>query len=500
MMKVSLCGLSVPVFSLLTTFAVAQTPSNPPSSPLQSQMAHVLDPGNGVWTAEQLATMGRIRDAAITDDYAMMQLRHLTNNIGPRLSGSTQAAKAVEYVADQMRALGATVTLEKTMVPHWVRGIETGSLVDWTGMATGTQQKIVLTALGGSVATPAPGITAPVVVVSSFDEFRVLPPGSVKGKIVLFNHPFDKELAAQGLGGEAYGQAVVYRGAAPSVAAASGAIAVLVRSVGGADYRLPHTGATFYDPSAPKIPAAAVTAEDADLMANLASEGPIRMHLTLTPETLPSVESYNVIADWNGAAHPDQVVIVSGHLDSWDLGTGAIDDGAGIVVSMQVIHLMKKLGLHPQRTIRFIAWMDEESGSEGAETYAQDHARELKDHVGALESDLGCDHPVGITFAGNPALAEWLRPVAHQLQPIGSSVLTRGEEAGEDIASVVNKGVPGFTPTQDTRFYFNYHHTAADTLDKVNPQELGENAAVMAVTAYALADSSTPPPRADKGR
>jgi Zn-dependent M28 family amino/carboxypeptidase len=270
---------------------------------------------------------------------------------------------------------------------------------------------------------------------------------------------------------------------------------VLVRSVGGADFRLPHTGATFYDPSVPRIPAAAITAEDADMLADLASQGSVQMHLTLTPETMPKVESYNVIADWKGSTHPEQVVIVSGHLDSWDLGTGAIDDGAGVVVSMQVIHLMQKLGLHPQRTIRFIAWMDEESGSEGAETYAADHAAELKDHVAALESDLGCDHPTGITFSGPPELGGWLGPVGHQLEPIGAALLTPGPEVGEDISSVVSKGVPGFTPTQDSRFYFNYHHTAADTFDKVDPRHLGENAAVMAVTAYALADSSSAAPR-----
>jgi Zn-dependent M28 family amino/carboxypeptidase len=179
------------------------------------------------------------------------------------------------------------------------------------------------------------------------------------------------------------------------------------------------------------------------------------------------------------------------------LGTGAIDDGAGVVVSMQAIHLMQKLGLHPQRTIRFIAWMDEESGSEGAATYAEDHAAEIKDHVGALESDLGCDHPTGITFAGPPALTEWLAPVAHQLEPIGASMVTLGSDVGEDVASVVAKGVPGFSPSQDSRYYFNYHHTAADTFDKVDPRHLGENAAVMAVLAYALADSSSPAPRAE---
>jgi carboxypeptidase Q len=494
MQKVPL-RLCVLPLALLIANVSAQTPPGAATSALAQRMEHFLDPGNGAWTPGQIANMDRIRDAAISDDYALTELHHLTDNIGPRLSGSPQAAHAVDYVAGEMRALGATVTLEKTTVPHWVRGVETGALVEWKGMAPHTTQKIVLTALGGSVATPADGITAPVVVVSSFDKFKKLPPGSVKGKIVLFNHPFDKQLAAEGQGGEAYGQAVVHRGAGPSVAASAGAIAVLVRSVGGADFRLPHTGATFYDPSLPKIPAAAVTAEDADLLADLAAQGAVEMHLTLTPETLPKVESYNVIADWKGATHPEQIVIVSGHLDSWDLGTGAIDDGAGVVVSMQVIHLMQKLGLHPQRTIRFIAWMDEESGSEGASTYAADHAAEIKDHVGALESDLGCDHPTGITFAGSPELAEWLGPVGHQLEPIGAALVMQGPEVGEDIESVVSKGVPGFTPTQDSRFYFNYHHTAADTFDKVDPRHLGENAAVMAVTAYALADASSPAPR-----
>lgn len=481
--------------ALLPAAALAQVPATSPSNAMRQQMAHFLNPGNGAWTEEQIATMGRIRDTAISDEYALTELRHLTDNIGPRISGSPQAAKAVEYVAAEMKALGATVSLERTAVPHWVRGIETGALVDWKGMAPGTTQKIVLTALGGSVATPADGITAPVVVVPSFEAFQRLPEGAVKGKIVLFNHPFDKQLAAQGLGGQAYGQAVVYRGAGPSVAAAAGAVAVLVRSVGGADYRLPHTGATSYDPSLPKIPAAAVTAEDADLLADLTRQGPVVMHLTLTPQTLPKVESYNVIADWKGATHPEQVVIVSGHLDSWDLGTGAIDDGAGIAVSMQAIHLMQKLGLHPQRTVRFIAWMDEEQGGEGADTYAADHAADLQNHVGALESDLGCDHPTGITFAGSPQLEEWLRPVAHQLEPIGASLITEGPEVGEDVESVVSKGVPGFTPTQDSRYYFNYHHTAADTFDKVDQRQLNENAAVMAILAYALADSSSPAPR-----
>jgi len=264
--------------------------------------------------------------------------------------------------------------------------------------------------------------------------------------------------------------------------------------VGGADYRLPHTGATYYSNGVPQIPAAAVTAEDADLLENLTKQSSVQMRLVLTPKTLPRAESYNVIADWKGSEHPEQIVIVSGHLDSWDLGTGAIDDGAGVTVSMQAIHLLKQLGIHPKRTVRFIAWMDEEQGSEGAQTYVKEHAAEIANHVGALESDLGAGHPGGITFTGKPELERWLRPVARVLQPIGAATLEHGEEAGEDISFINSKGVPGFSPTQDSRFYFNYHHTAADTFDKINERELNENAAVMTVVSYALADASEAPP------
>jgi carboxypeptidase Q len=474
--------------------AAAQTATPPPQRRLD-RASNLLDVSTGAWTPQQVATMAKLRDAALSDPYALDELRHLTDTIGPRLSGSPQAAAAVEYVAAEMRKLGASVSLEKTTVPHWVRGEETAALTTWPGGTPGTTQKIVLTALGKSVATPKDGIDAPVVVVDSFAALKALPPDRAKGKILLFNEHFDKELAAQGRGGDAYGQAVAYRAAAPSVAASVGAVAALVRSVGGADYRLPHTGTTYYMEGVPKIPAAAVTAEDADLLEDLTAQGEVRMHLTLTPQTLAPVESANVIADWKGTEHPEQIVIVSGHLDSWDLGTGAIDDGAGVVVSMQAMHLFEQLGIHPRRTVRFIAWMDEEQGSEGAQTYAQEHAAELDQHVGAIETDLGAGHPTGIAYQGGKEMEEWLRPVSSVLSQIGASLLDRSQETGEDTSFLVSKGVPGFAPIQDSRYYFNYHHTAADTFDKVNPRELGENAAVAAVTAYALADAGTPAPR-----
>ena len=385
--------------------------------------------------------MERLRDAAMHDPYALNELRHLTDNIGPRLAGSPQAQHAVEWVASQMRDLGAEVTLEKTMVPHWVRGVETAEMVSWPGQTPGTKQKIVLTALGGSVATPREGLTAEVVVVKDWQELRALPPGAAKGKILLFNHPFDKELAAVGNGGAAYGGTVIYRGAGPIAGAAAGAAAVLVRSAGGADYRLPHTGLTMYAPDVPKIPAAAATAEDAELLAHEAGQGPVKLHLTLTPQTLPDAQSYNVIADWKGTEHPEQIVIVSGHLDSWDLATGAIDDGAGIAVSMQAIHLLKELGIHPRRTIRFVAWMAEEEGSQGAAAYLADHKNDLANHMGAIESDLGADHPSGISYAGKPALQDWLRPVAQVLSATGASVVDASGDTGSDIEGLAQHGI-----------------------------------------------------------
>ncbi len=465
----------------------------PPS--IVDRLNAMISGGPSAWTPEQLATMARLRDAALADPYALNQLRHLSNNIGPRLTGSPQAEQAVYYVAAQMSALGAEVTLEKATVPHWVRGAETAELVSWPGQTPGTTQKVVLTALGGSVATPAEGLTAEVVVVDNWSQLFTLPPGAAKGKILLFNHPFDKELAAEGRGFEAYGDAVTYRGAGPIAAASVGAVAVLVRSVGGADFRLPHTGLTAYTSGVPKIPAAAVTAEDADLLKNLASQGPVSLHLTLTPQTLPDIVSYNVIADWKGSEHPEQLVVVSGHLDSWDLGTGAIDDGAGVVVSMQAIHLLHDLGIHPRRTVRFIAWMSEEEGSEGAAAYNADHQDQLASHIAAIETDAGADHPTGIYYTGKPAIGQWLRPVAGVLDAIGARSLESTQGTGEDISGLTAKGVPSFAPIQDSRFYFNYHHTAADTFDKIDPRHLNENAAVVAVLTYALADSPQPPPR-----
>src|SRR5437867_870812 len=448
-----------------------------------------------VFSPQTLTDLKRLRQAALTSDYAYRQVAHLANNIGPRLTGSAQAAKAVEYLASELKAIGCEVQLEKVMVPHWVRGEETAALTEFPGQAQNTTQKIVLCALGESVATPLEGIEADVVAVRNFDELKSMPRDKVAGKIMLFNYPFDKQMAAEGRGGEAYGEAVVFRSDGPSAAARQGADACLIRSVGGADYRLPHTGQTSYADDAPKIPAGAVTAEDADLIVDLVRQGPVKMKLILTPQQLPDVESYNVIGDIKGGEHPEQVIIVSGHLDSWDLGTGAIDDATGVGVSMEAANLIQNLHLKPKRTIRAIAWMNEENGSAGSKQYWKDHEKEASNHFAAMETDGGAGHPLGINIKGKPEVKKMLAPVAAILQESGAGVLNFVEHCGADIEPLEKAGVTAFSPIQDSRFYFNYHHTAADTLDKIVPKELAKDSAVVAVAAYGLANMEQPLPR-----
>jgi hypothetical protein len=491
------CLVALLFISALTAHAQTTPAASPSSTPIDGVASSSPSPSATpiVFSPETLSDLKRLQQAALTSDYAYRQVAHLSNNIGPRLTGSAQAAKAVEYVASELKAIGCEVQLEKVMVPHWVRGEETAALVQWPGMTENTTQRIVLCALGDSVATAESGITAEVLAVKNFDELKVLPRDKVAGKIVLFDYPYDKQMAAEGRGGEAYGEAVVYRADGPSAAARQGAVACLIRSVGGADYRIPHTGQTKYATDAPKIPAGAVTAEDADMIVDLVRQGQVKMKLVLTPQTLPDVESANVIGDIKGSEHPEQVIVISGHLDSWDLGTGAIDDGAGVAVSMEAANLIQKLHLKPKRTIRVIAWMNEENGLAGSKQYAKDHEKEMSHHFAVIETDGGAGHPLGLNMHTKPEVKAMLKPVAATLQDSGAGILNLVEHCGADIEPMEKAGVPAFSPIQDSRFYFNYHHTAADTLDKIVPKELAENSAVVAVAAYAVANSEQPLPR-----
>ena len=448
-----------------------------------------------LYSDRTLSELRQLQRAALSSDYAYKQTAALSYNIGPRPSGSAQAQHAVEYVASEMRKLGLDVRLQKIMVPRWVRGEETAQLIEYAGMAPRTTQKVVVTALAGSIATPAEGLRGEIVVVSNFDELNHLGREKVQGKIVLFNFKFDRELQASGYGLSAYGQAVQYRSAGPSAAARLGAIGVLVRSAGGSQNRLAHTGALRYAEGVNRIPAGAITFEDAEMIEFLSRRGPVRMRMTLTPQTLPDVESHNVIADLKGSDRPDEIVIVSGHLDSWDLGQGAIDDASGVAVSMQVPYLLKQLNLKPKRTIRFIAWMDEEFGGRGSAAYAEEQKHNTANHFAALESDLGASHPVGFVFAGKPEALPFLAPISSVLLSQGAGLSQIQPGVGADIAPLTRRGVPSFAPWFNQQTYFNYHHTATDTFDKIDPKHLAEAGSVMAVLAYGLANLERPLPR-----
>ena len=458
--------------SLVSLSAVAATPANDP------------------------AALVNIRDAAMRSDYAYERLADLTDLIGPRLSGSPGAAAAVTQVADAMRKLGAKVTLQPVKVPHWVRGAESAELVGYAGKPAGVSQKVVLTALGGSGATPAAGITAEVLVLHGFDELKARA-AEVKGRIVLFDVPFDQDMADHGLAGPAYGQSVAYRVAGPRMAAEMGAVGALVRAVGGAAYRIPHAGSSGLQDNA-RIPAAAVTIEDALLMTRLAKRGPIRMHLTLTPQSLPDADSFNVIADLPGTEKPDEVVIISGHLDSWDLATGANDDGTGVTSAMAVIDILKKLDYRPRRTIRVIAWLNEENGTRGARAYLATQGAHAEKHVAAFESDNGSGRPFGIRASVGTQAVKYFAPLRAALQPIGAGAFSREDALGTgDLSGLELAGVPSFEPLMDSSTYFNYHHTPADTLDKVDPDNLRRHVAVMSTTAWFLANTDEPIGRAN---
>lgn len=431
--------------------------------------------------------LASIRAAAQHSDYFYEQVRFLCNAIGPRLSGSPQAAAAVEYVRDQMRDLGLEVQLEPMAVRHWVRGREEAHLVRYPGQVIDTKQRLVVTALGNSVPTPPEGLTAPVIVVETFSQLDRTMADQVEGKAVLFNRRFDEFAARAGRWEQSYGSVVCYRAEGPSRAARKGAIAVLVRSTGATGSRLPHTGVTEYEEGTRQIPAAAVTAEDADLIADLASRGEVAIHLVLTPLDLPPITSHNVIADLKGSEFPEQVVIVSGHLDSWDLGTGALDDASGLAIAMEVLRIIKEVNATPKRTIRFVAWMDEERGGTGGRAYAEAHRTDLPNHTAAVELDYGDGRPLGLNVC---ASEERFAPLSALLQaiaePIGG-VVRVNDSPGVDLTAINKAGVPAISPLQDARHYFEYHHTAADTFDKVRPEELRRNLELIAPLVYALA-------------
>ena len=441
----------------------------------------------------QDSTADRLIAHALSNSEAYEITAHLADKIGPRLSGSRNAARAVDWTTSKFNEWGIDVRQERVMVPQWVRGAERGRLVSHSN------QKIVLTALGGSVATTADGITADVVEVGSYEELDRLGRKGVAGKIVLYNMPMDMDLVRAGEPFEAYSKAVVFRGGGADRASQLGAVAALVRSVGSATHRTPHTGSLRYESKVKKIPAAAVTAEDAMLIERLLARGErVRMHLTLTPRTLPDVASANVVAEIRGRENPDEIVLIGGHLDSWDLGTGAIDNASGVSMVMDTMRMFRQLGLQPRRTVRAVLYMNEENGLRGAKAYANDHASELAKHVAAIESDGGATNPLGFrTTLSEGEHDAFVGPLLPALARLDATRFVPSEYSGADTSPLVDAGVPGFGLITDGRHYFDYHHTAADTLDKIDRDELSRATAAFAVLTWMLAEGIDAPPRGE---
>ena len=426
----------------------------------------------------------RLIDYTLANSRAYEHLSYLTDQIGPRLSGSANAEKAVQWTTKQFRAWGIDVRNEPVMVPHWVRGAERGRLVSHG-------QPLVLTALGGSIATPADGITADVIEVTSYDQLEKLGRANIKGKIVFYNAAMDKALVESGHAFDAYGKAVIFRGAGASRAAEYGAVAAVIRSVASGSLRSPHTGSMRYDPKQPKIPGAALSTEDAELVHRLLAKGDrVRMHLVLTPRTLPDALSYNVIAEIKGSERPEEIVLIGGHLDSWDLATGAIDNGSGCAMVMETMRVLKELGYKPKRTIRAVLFMNEENGLRGGRKYFENAAKreELHRHIAAIESDAGAATPTGFITTYEGKSLEAIEQRARVLNRIAPMKFTSSKHTGADTSPLTDAGVPGFGLVPDPRHYFDYHHSAADTLDKVDPKALAQNTAAVAGLAWILAN------------
>lgn len=412
----------------------------------------------------------RIIAAAQADSAgAWNRIAELTDRFGHRLSGSIALEQAIDWTAAAMTRDGlANVRKEKVLVPHWVRGAESLELV------APRRQSLPMLGLGGSIATPIGGITAEVMVVASFDELTQRS-AEAKGKIVLY----DAEWRDYGYNG-------AFRRLGAIAAAKVGAVASLARSAGPYGMRTPHTGSMSYDSTVTKIPHASVTAEDAMMMRRMIVRGErVRVTLNMNARMLPDAQSHNVMGELRGGDKANEIVVMGGHIDSWDVGQGAMDDAGGVVVAWEALRLLKQLGLTPRRTIRAVGWTNEENGMRGGNAYRDAHKDEP--HQLAIESDGGVFSPIGFGFTGSPAARKLVESIATLLVPIGASTIGPSG-GGADIGPIMATGVPGMGLDVDGTRYFWFHHTDADTPDKLNPAEVQRCVAVMAIMAYIAAD------------
>jgi len=435
-------------------------------------LATVLPAPAQTVTDQYRATADKLIDAALADQEGYDRLAYLCYRIGNRLSGSPSLDRAIAWSVEQMKASGlSNVRVIPAKVPHWVRGAESGRIL------TPLDRPLHMLGLGMSVGTPAGGVTADAISVPDFDTLEKLGRDKVQGKIVVYDYAF-----------HGYGSARNYRTNGASRAAALGAAAVLVRSATPLAMQTPHTGAMEYSAGLPQIPAAAISPEDAAMITRLIADGvPVKIHLEMGAHMLPDADSGDVIGEIPGKEHPEEVVVIGGHIDSWDVGQGAQDDGASIIACLQALAIIKKLGLEPRRTLRVAFWVNEENGGRGGDAYRAFVGDDLKDQVVALEMDGGAETPRGFGASVDAASIDLLRQVGKLLDRIGAGEISGGG-GGEDIRPLAAAGVPAMSERAAGTHYFDWHHSEADTLDKVDPADFRKSVAALAVMGFVLAD------------
>jgi carboxypeptidase Q len=466
------------VIAAVTALAAAPRRAAALGRPPQGPVAGSTAPRPG-WLAPLEGDISRLVTASMGSTQGWDRLAELCDTFGGRLTGSRNLELAIEWAADTMRRDGLErVRLQETKAPHWVRGAESLDIV------TPAASPLVMLGLGGSVGTSPDGLTAPLVIVRSFDELRTRA-SEIAGRIVLYDVPFTS-----------YGQTVTYRAAGPSQAARFGALATLVRSVGPMGLRTPHTGALTYQADLPRIPAAAIPIEDANRLARLVARGvPVTLRLRMAAQTLPDADSANVIGEITGRERPDEVVLLGGHFDSWDPAGGASDDGVGCIVTWEAARLMKQLALRPRRTVRIVLFTNEENGLRGGLAYRDGFAADAAKHVMALESDIGVFEPMRLGFTGNDRARQMMADVVDLLRPLGFPPLGPGG-GGADIGPIAQVGqVPTMALSGDTTQYFQIHHTPADTVERIAPREVAKAAAGIAAVAWAAAEMPEALPR-----
>ena len=428
--------------------------------------------------SKYVETSLKIISKSLTDSTAYNRLGYMCDTFGPRLSGSKNLENAINWILKEMNNDGLeNVKGEKVAVPTWIRGKESATLL------SPFMKELSMLGLGGSIATPRGGLKAEVIVVNDWDELESRS-NEVPGKIVLFNAPFTS-----------YGETVAYRYSGASAAAKHGAVASLIRSIGPWSMNTPHTGVMAYKDDVKKIPHAALTMEDAMMLSRIHDRNDkIIVKLDMNARMVADRWSRNVLGEIKGSIYPEEVVVVGGHIDSWDVGQGAHDDGGACIASWEVLRLIKELGLKPKRTIRCVMWTNEENGGKGNKGYRDMHMDEMDKHVLAIESDGGVFSPEGFGFSGNESAREIVEEIHELMKPIGANTISEGGRAA-DVAPLNDEGVPVMSLKVDGSKYFWYHHTNADTFDKIDFNEFNRCIVAMAIMAYVVADLDEPLPR-----